>query len=240
MVQARKTEKAERSDGRKLNETRKMEAKVGIIKRADGSAMFRIGTTVALAAVYGPRELFPGFMQNPEKGILRCNYDMLSFSVTERKRPGPSRRSVEISLVTKNALGSAINLDQFPNTVVDVFIMIVQADAGTRCAGITAASMALADAGIPMRDLVSAVSVGRINGKIVIDLDKEEEDYDGTTDIPCAFMSRNNEITLLQLDGDISAEELKQAVELGKEGCKQISEIQKKALKERYKEIKNE
>ncbi|MBS3149679.1 exosome complex exonuclease Rrp41 [Candidatus Woesearchaeota archaeon] len=240
MVQAKKTEKAERSDGRKLNEMRKMEAKVGIIKRADGSAMFKIGTTVALAAVYGPRELFPGFMQNPEKGILRCNYDMLSFSVTERKRPGPSRRSVEISLVTKNALGSAINLDQFPNTVVDVFIMIVQADAGTRCAGITAASMALADAGIPMRDLVSAVSVGRINGKIVIDLDKEEEDYDGTTDIPCAFMSRNNEITLLQLDGDISAEELKQAVELGKEGCKQISEIQKKALKERYKEIKNE
>ena len=240
MVQAKKTEKAERSDGRKLNEMRKMEAKVGIIKRADGSAMFKIGTTVALAAVYGPRELFPGFMQNPEKGILRCNYDMLSFSITERKRPGPSRRSVEISLVTKNALGSAINLDQFPNTVVDVFIMIVQADAGTRCAGITAASMALADAGIPMRDLVSAVSVGRINGKIVIDLDKEEEDYDGTTDIPCAFMSRNNEITLLQLDGDISAEELKQAVELGKEGCKQISEIQKKALKERYKEIKNE
>ena len=240
MVQAKKTEKAERSDGRKLNEMRKMEAKVGIIKRADGSAMFKIGTTVALAAVYGPRELFPGFMQNPEKGILRCNYDMLSFSITERKRPGPSRRSVEISLVTKNALGSAINLDQFPNTVVDVFIMIVQADAGTRCAGITAASMALADAGIPMRDLVSAVSVGRINGKIAIDLDKEEEDYDGTTDIPCAFMSRNNEITLLQLDGDISAEELKQAVELGKEGCKQISEIQKKALKERYKEIKNE
>jgi len=240
MVQARKTEKAERSDGRKLNETRKMEAKVGIIKRADGSAMFRIGTTVALAAVYGPRELFPGFMQNPEKGILRCTYDMLSFSVTERKRPGPSRRSVEISLVTKNALESAINLDQFPNTVVDVYIMIVQADAGTRCAGITAASMALADAGIPMKDLVSAVSVGRINGKIAIDLDKHEEDYEGTTDIPCAFMSRNNEITLLQLDGDISAEELKQAVELGKEGCKEISEIQKKALKERYKEIKNE
>ena len=240
MVQAKKTEKAERSDGRKLNEMRKMEAKVGIIKRADGSAMFKIGTTVALAAVYGPRELFPGFMQNPEKGILRCNYDMLSFSVTERKRPGPSRRSVEISLVTKNALESAINLDQFPNTVVDVFIMIVQADAGTRCAGITAASMALSDAGFPMRDLVSAVSVGRINGKIAIDLDKEEEDYDGTTDIPCAFMSRNDEITLLQLDGDISAEELKQAVELGKEGCKQIYEIQKKALKERYKEIKNE
>ena len=223
MAQAKKTEKGERADGRRFNETRKMEGKVGIIKRADGSAMFRMGNTIALAAVYGPRELFPGFMQNPEKGILRCNYDMLSFSVTERKRPGPSRRSVEISLVTKNALEPVINLDQFPNTVVDVFIVISQADAG-----------------IPMRDLVSAVSVGRVNGKIVVDLSKEEEDFEGTTDIPCAFMSRNNEITLLQLDGDVNENELKEAVELAKEECKKIYEIQKNALKERYKEIKNE
>ena len=237
MAQAKKTE---RPDGRKLNETREMEAKVGIIKRADCSAMFRMGKTIAYAAVYGPRELFPGFMQNPEKGILRCNYDMMSFSVTERKRPGPSRRGVEISLVTKNALGPAVNLDQFANTVVDIFIIITQADASTRCAGITAASMALADAGIPMKDLVSAVSVGKVNGRIALDLVKEEEDLDGTTDIPCAIMSRNNEITLLQLDGDISEAELIEAVELAKEGCHKIYEIQKEALKEKYKEIKNE
>src|SRR3989344_9372620 len=104
-----------RSDGRKFTDIRDMEAKVGIIKNAIGSAMFRMGKTIAYAAVYGPRDLFPSFLQNPERGILRCYYDMLSFSVTERKRPGPSRRSTEISKVTENALMSVLDLSKFPN-----------------------------------------------------------------------------------------------------------------------------
>ena len=62
-----------RSDGRKPDEMRPYEAKAGIIKRADGSAMFRMGNTVAYAAVYGPRNLYPKFMQDPQKGILRCH-----------------------------------------------------------------------------------------------------------------------------------------------------------------------
>jgi exosome complex component RRP41 len=166
-----------RFDGRKFDETRKIKAKVGVIKRAAGSAMFQIGDTIAIAAVYGPKELYPGHLQNPEKGVLRCYYDMASFSVTERKRPGPSRRSVEISMVTANALLPVLNLSEFGSIGIDVFITIIQADAGTRCAGICAASMALADAGITMKDLISSVSVGRVGGKVVVDLDKKEEDY---------------------------------------------------------------
>jgi exosome complex component RRP41 len=71
---------SKRLDGRKFDQPREMEAKAGIIKRADGSAYFRMGKTIAIAAVYGPRELYPAFLQNPETGILRCNYDMMSFS----------------------------------------------------------------------------------------------------------------------------------------------------------------
>ncbi len=231
-----------RSDGRKFDEIRKIEAKVGVVKRADGSAMFKMGDTIAIAAVYGPRELHPRFLQNPKKGVLRCYYDLMSFSVTERKRPGPSRRSVEISLVTKNALLPALNLDDFPGTVTDVFIQIVQADAGTRCAGICAASMALADAGLPMKDLVSAISVGKVGDKVLVDLDKEEEDHeDGSTDIPVAMMPRKEEITLLQLDGEIKKEELKEALELARKACLEIHNVQVKALKDVYKdEIENE
>ncbi|MEK6974601.1 MAG: exosome complex exonuclease Rrp41 [Nanoarchaeota archaeon] len=226
---------SKRVDGRKFDQPREMEAKVGIIKRADGSAYFRIGKTIAIAAVYGPRELYPAFMQNPETGILRCNYDMMSFSVTERKRPGPNRRSVEISLVTENALMPVLDLSLFPNTVTDVFIQIIQADAGTRCAGISAAAMALADAGIPMKDLVAAISVGKVGDKIVLDLNKEEEDYkEGSTDIPVAVMPRNGEISLLQLDGDVSKDDLLQALKMAKKGCDEIYKIQRQALKEKY------
>ncbi len=232
-----------RVDGRKFDQLRDMEAKVGIIKRADGSAFFRMGKTKVIAAVHGPRELFPGFLQNPETGILRVNYDMMSFSVTDRKRPGPSRRSVEIGLVTHNALIAAVDLKQFPNTVVDVFIMVVQADAGTRCAGINAAAMALADAGIPMKDLVSAVSVGKIGDKIALDLDADEEHFEGeggSTDIPTALMPRSNEFTLLQLDGNVTKKELNEALKMSREACKKIYELQKKTLKEKYEVAKND
>lgn len=232
---------AKRFDGRKFDEPREMEAKVGIVKRADGSAMFRMGNTIAIAAVYGPRQLYPSFMQNPETGILRCNYDMLSFSVPDRKRPGPSRRSIEISLVTKNSLLPAVDLSGYPNTVVDVFIQILQADAGTRCAGITAAAMALADAGIPMKDLVCAVSVGKVGDKVVMDLNKEEEDYeDGATDIPVAMMPRSGEVTLLQLDGEVTKEDLSEALRIAKKGVDEIYILQKEALKLKYGGIKNE
>ena len=230
-----------RFDNRKFDEMRKIEAKVDIIPRADGSAMFKIGDTVAIAAVYGPRSLHPKFLQDPEKGILRCNYTMMPFSVSERIRPGPSRRSTEISLVTSKSLLPVLDLTKFPNAVVDVFIQIIQANAGTRCAGICAASMALAHAGIPMKDMVAAVSVGKVGDKIVIDLNKEEEDYeDGATDIPVAMTGRNHEVTLLQFDGEVTKEELMKGLEMARKGCLDIIEIQKKALREAIKENQNE
>jgi len=225
-----------RLDGRKADEMREIEAKVGIIPRADGSAFFSFGKTKAIAAVYGPRPLHPQFLQNPEKGIIRVYYDMMSFSVPERKRPGPSRRSSEISYVTKKSLEPVVMLSAFPNTVIDIFINITQANASTRCAGINAASLALAHAGIPMTDLVGAVSIGYVGGKVVTDLTKEEEDYeeDGekmVSDIPMAFLLRSGKLSLLQLDGKIDAQSMKEAIEAAKKACSKLYDIQKKALK---------
>ncbi len=225
-----------RKDGRKLNEMRPITAKAGVIKNADGSAMFQIGNTIAYAAVYGPRELYPKFLQDPTKGILRCKYNMMPFSGSgDRVKPGPSRRSTEISLVTEKALSPVLNLEEFPNAVVDVFIELPQTDAGTRCAGICAAAIALADAGIAMRDMVSAVSVGKVNEKIMVDLNYDEESEEGeVADIPVAYMPKSDKITLLQMDGEITKDELIKALNLGKEAAKQIYEIQKATLKEKY------
>jgi len=226
-----------RADGRKFDETRKIEAKVGIIPNADGSAYFKIGNTWAYAAVYGPRNLHPKFLQDPSKGILRCNYNMMPFSSSgERVRPGGSRRSKEISMVTEKALLPVLDLVEYPNSVVDVFIELPQTEAGSRCAGICAASMALADAGLAMKDLVAAISVGRVDDKIVVDLNYLEESYpDGpVADIPVAMMPNQGKITLLQMDGLISKDNLKKALEMAKKACKDIYEIQKKALKEKY------
>lgn len=225
-----------RYDGRKENALRPIEAKAGVIKRADGSALFKIGNTVAYAAVYGPRNLYPKFLQNPKEGMLRVNYAMMPFSGSgERVRPGPSRRSKEISMVIEKSLLPVLNLEEFPNAVVDVYISLPQTDAGTRCAGICAASIALADAGIPMKDMVAAVSVGRVDEKILVDLNYDEEAHDGkVADIPVAMIQRTGEISLLQMDGDIEPDQLVKALKLGQEAIKKIFEIQKAALKEKY------
>ncbi len=228
------TKTFKRPDGRKIDEMRKIKAKVGIIPNADGSAMFSFGDTVAIAAVYGPKKMHPQHQQNPEKGILRCTYSMLSFSVSERIRPGPSRRSTEISKITEWALEPILMIGCFESDVIDVHINIPQANASTRCAGINAAAMALAHAGIPMKNLVSSVSIGKIDKQLVIDVNKDEEDWkegEGSTDIPIT-MTHDGEITHIQLDGKIKKEQLKEAVKLAREACKKIYEIQKKALKE--------
>ncbi len=226
-----------RFNGRKFDELREMSAEVGVIKRAKGSAMFKIGSTVAIAAVYGPRELYPRFLQNATKGILRCNYNLMAFAGgSERVRPGPSRRSKEISLVTEKALLPVLDLSEYPEMVVDVYIELIQSDAGTRCAGISAAALALADAGFQMKDLVSAVALGIIDNKVVVDVDKEEEDYEeGMADIPVAMTPRTGEVTLLQIDGFVTGEQLKKVLEEAKKACAKINEVQKMALKERYK-----
>lgn len=226
-----------RTDGRKNDQLRPIKAAVSVIKNADGSAMFKIGGTTAYAAVYGPRDLYPRFKQDPEKGILRCDYNMMPFSGHgERVRPGGGRRSKEISMVTQNALRPVVNLKEFPNAVVDVFIELTETDAGTRCAGITAAAMALADAGIEMKDLVIAVSVGMLDGELLADVNGKEDCELGATDIPIAYIPSMDKISLLQIDGEITREDLKKALELGKKKCLEIYDYQKKALKEKYAE----
>ena len=223
-----------RPDGRKPDEMREIKAKIGIIPNADGSAMFSTGDTIAIAAVYGPKKMHPQHKQNPEKGVLRCTYTMNSFSVTERIRPGPSRRSTEISKIIEWALEPVLMLKKYPGMVIDVYVNIIQADAGTRCAGINAASMALAHAGLPMKNLVSSIAIGKLDKQLVVDVNKAEEDWEErevATDIPIS-MTGDEKITHLQLDGKISKEQLKEVIELARKSCKKIIEIQRKTLKE--------
>ena len=225
-----------RFDGRKFDETRKIEAKVGVIKRAVGSAFFKIGYTEAYAAVYGPRPLHPKFLQNPQKGVLRVNYNMMPFSgCGDRIRPGGNRRSKEISMVIEKALLPVLDLTEFPNAVVDVFIELPQTDAGTRCAGICAAAMALADAGLIMKDMVASIAIGVLDGTVVADVNYDEEAYEGeVADIPVAILPNSGKVTLLQMDGEIPKEKLKEALEMAKKVCSKIYEVQKTALKEKY------
>jgi len=228
-----------RVDGRALDELRPIKIEVGVLSNADGSAYIEQGKCKILAAVYGPREAHPKHLALPDRALLQCRYHMAPFSVDERKSPAPSRREVEISKVIREALEPAIFLEYYPRTSIDLFIEVLQADGGTRCAGITVAALALADAGIPMRDLVAACAAGKADGKLALDL-SDAEDKLGQADIPVALMPTSDAVTLLQMDGILNLEEFEQTVNLALTGCKQIYKLQKETLKAKYVALKEE
>ena len=222
-----------RLDGRKPDELRPIRIEAGVLRNADGSAYIEWGGNKIFAGVYGPREVHPRHLMDATKAIVQCKYNMAAFSVGDRKRPGPDRRSIEISKVTSEALEHVILTERFPRTTIDVYIEVLQADAGTRCAGITVASVALADAGIPMRDLVPSCAAGKVDNRVVIDLFKEEDNY-GEADMPIAYVPKTGEILLLQMDGHLTYEEFSTALDMLVDSCGHIYELQREALIDKY------
>ena len=228
-----------RLDGRKADELRPIKIEVGVLSNADGSAYIEHGKNKILAAVFGPREMHPKHLSLPDRMVLRCRYHMAPFSVQERKSPAPSRREVELSKVIRESLEPSVFVEYYPRTGIDVFVEVLQADGGTRCASITAASLAIADAGIPMRDIVVACAAGKVDDTVVLDL-MDTEDKLGVADVPVAYMPNLNAVTLLQMDGILAPDEFEQALNLAMEGCKKIYAMQKEALKTKYMTVKEE
>jgi len=226
-------ENGKRLDGRRPDELRKIKIEVGVLHRAEGSCYLEWGDNKVLAAVYGPREAVPRHTQNPLRAIVNARYNMAAFSVDDRKRPGPDRRSREISKVISEALENVILLEKFPRASIDVNIEVLDAEAGTRVAGLTAAAVALVDAGIPMKDIPVGCAAGKIEGKVVLDLGKEEDNY-GDADLPIVISPRTNEILLLQMDGHLTPKEFDEALDLAIKGCHEVSKMQKEAITKKF------
>jgi exosome complex component RRP41 len=227
-------DKGLRLDGRRPDELRSIKLQIGILDNADGSAYIEQGKNKIIAGVYGPREIHPKHMIIPDRAAIRCRYRMAPFSTEERKNPAPSRREIEISKVIREALEPSILSEYYPRTVIDIFIEALQCDGGTRCASIVAASLALADAGIPLKELVASCSAGKVEGQVVVDLYDLEDKY-GEADLPVALMPNHNFVTLIQMDGKLSKEEFDKAFNMALDGCRQIRNLQNDALKQKYK-----
>lgn len=222
-----------RKDGRQFNSLRNLKMEVGVLNNADGSAYIECGNNKILVGVYGPRELYSKKHSKPDGAVLRCKYNMAPFSVNERKRPGPDRRSTEISKLISEAITPSIFLEKYPRSSIDISIEVLEAEGGTRCLGIVGASLALADAEIPMRDLISACAVGKVDNHVVVDL-SEEEDQTGQADMPVAIMPRTGDITFLQMDGNLSVPEFEEALQLAFDGCYYINQLQQQTLLKKY------
>ena len=175
-------------------------------------------------------EAHPRKIQRQDRAVLDVRYNMAPFSTSDRIRPGFNRRSREISKVTAEALESVVLVEMYPRSKIRVEIEILAAEAGTRCVGITAASVALAHAGIPMTDMVVSVASGKINDVVVCDLNKEEDNY-GEADLPMGILPNSGELVFLQMDGDLTQEEFQEAWDYNMDAAQDIHKIMVDALK---------
>ena len=222
-----------RLSGRRPDQLRSVAISASVLSRASGSAFIEWGKNKVIAAVYGPRDPTDDLPPDPDEARINFRYEMAPFSVPDRKRPKRDRRSTEISAILSEALSSVVMLEKYPKSTIDVYATILEAHGGTRCAALTAASVALADAGISMKDLIPACAVGKVGGKIVLDLDKDE-DSNGEADMPLAIIPHTGDVVLMQMEGSMDGDELEQALTMGYRGCMEIHDLQRDALLNSY------
>jgi exosome complex component RRP41 len=229
-----------RLDGRSVDDLRKLRIEAGVLNEADGSSLVEWGGNKIVCGIYGPRECIPKHESNPYRAKIKCRYSMSPFaSKEEHGRSGPSRRSQELSKVIGEVFENLIIAEAYPKTQIDIYIDVLQAEGGTRIAAVAAAAVALANAGIPMKDMAGGVAVGKAGGEIVVDLGKEEDNL-GQSDMPIVFAHRTKEILLLQMDGMLTKKELEKALDLAEKGAEKVHTLQADALKRNYETVKDE
>jgi len=229
-----------RVDGRGVEDLRNVKIVARVLNDADGSAYIEWGKNKILAGVYGPSECIPRHDQSLYRSVVKCRYNMAPFSgMEEHGRSGPNRRSKELSKVIKEAFENVIISESYPKTQIEIYLEVLQSDGGTRCAAVTAAAVALADAGIPMKDMVNAVAVCKIDGKMAVDPGKEEDNF-GESDMPIAFSPRTGDVLLFQMDGLLTPDELAEGFRLARNASGKLREIQVAAIRKVYDEPREE
>ncbi|XP_041454600.1 exosome complex component RRP41-like [Lytechinus variegatus] len=222
-----------RLDGRRPSELRKIQCRLGVFDQADGSAYIEQGNTKALATVYGPHEIVGGKGKpQHDKVTINCQYSMATFSTNERKnRPQGDRKSTEMSLHLQRTFEATIQTQLYPRSQIDIFVQILQADGGNYCACVNAATLAIINAGIPMKDYVCACSSGFVNNTPLSDVSYLEESQGGPV-VTVALLPKSDQIALFKMDNRLHVDHLEQVLEVASKGCKDMYAVMDAAVKE--------
>lgn len=216
-----------RPDGRGFHQCRPAYLRTGAVNSASGSAYIEIGNTKVIVSVFGPRESKKAMMYS-DIGRLNCNVSYTTFATPTRGQVSDCK---EISARLHKALEGAIILDTFPKTTVDVFALVLESGGSDLPVVISCASLALADAGIMLYDLISSVSASCLGKNIVIDPVSEEESYQ-EGGLMITSMASRKEITQLAISGEWSTPNLHEAMELCLMACSKLGEVMRACLKE--------
>ncbi|KAJ2938732.1 hypothetical protein O0L34_g3343 [Tuta absoluta] len=224
-----------RLDGRRPNELRRIRCKLGVFTQPDGSAYLEQGNTKVLAAVYGPHQAAKS-KSSTEGVVVNCQYSMATFSTGERKnRPRGDRKSQEMSMHLRQALTAGIKTELYPRSQIDIYVEVLQADGGAYCASVNAATLALIDAGIPLRAYVCACSASMAwragEPTPLVDVGHVEEAAGGVV-CTAASLPSTGSIALLEMSHRLHMDYFDIVLNRALQGCRDINIVLDKAVRE--------
>ncbi|MEX1244552.1 MAG: ribonuclease PH [Thermoanaerobaculia bacterium] len=235
-----------RPDGRKPSEMREVTIETGAARHAEGSALISLGHTRVLCAA-SVEDRVPPFLKGTGSGWVTAEYGMLprathTRSAREAAQGKQGGRTLEIQRLIGRSLRSVVELRGLGERTITLDCDVLQADGGTRCAGITGACVALSLALArltregriprwPLRETVAAVSVGICAGQPVLDLAYEE---DAEADVDCNVVGTASG-SFVEIQGTaerrpFSEEQLTELLALARKGLKKLRDLQAEAL----------
>lgn len=230
---------SKRHDDRSDNELRNIFLKTGIVSQAKGSAYIEMGNTKVICSVFDPREI-PNKTGFCMQGELFCEFKFASFSHRKRKLHQQDAEEKEYSLILQRALEPAVCLQEFPNFQVDVYATVLDNGGSALAAAIMAASLALANAGVPMFGLVTASTIGICKGTYLVDPTDIEENFcstkaasDTTNDhgiIVQAALPQHGQISEMFVIGSINMDTMEYSMDLLSKAHKDICPLLEQCL----------
>ena len=233
-----------RSDGRGLRGLRQVKITRNYLKHAEGSVLIELGDTKVICSA-SVEERVPPFLRNTGKGWVTAEYSMLPRSTNtriQRERGGGNGRTFEIQRLIGRSLRSVTDLSAFGERSIWIDCDVIQADGGTRTVSITGAYVALMDAfrkmveagtieNVPVKDSVAAISVGKVNGEVLLDMNYEE-DSKAEVDMNIVMTGAGKfvEIQGTAEGGVFTKEEMDGLIKIAQNGIKILTRIQKNSL----------
>jgi ribonuclease PH len=227
-----------RSDNRAPDQMRPVSIVPNYINTAEGSVLIELGNTRVICTA-SVEETVPAFLRNSGKGWISSEYAMLPRSTLTRTprevtKGRPSGRTHEIQRLIGRSLRAVVDLDRLGERTIWIDCDVIQADGGTRTASITGAFLALGlaleklvEAGtltsVPLKDFVAAVSVGIVDGEILLDLSYEE---DSRADVDMNFvMTAGHKLVEVQATAErqvFDEQQLGKMIALARAGVQQL------------------
>mmetsp|Transcript_44552 Transcript_44552/g.110423 ORF Transcript_44552/g.110423 Transcript_44552/m.110423 type:complete len:262 (-) Transcript_44552:305-1090(-) len=212
-----------RADGRRQAEIRRLACSLDTVDgSADGAASVAQGNTRVAAYVHGPQDASGSNRKMAhDRAVVVCEISMVPFALGEWKPRGHSDRMLaELAAMVESVFEPLVLTHLYPGSQILIQLRVMQVDGGLRCVCINAATLALIDAGIAMRDYACTCTVGHVQGTLLLDVSAVE---DGAgAELTVTYLPKMGRVALTHLSAAIPAVMLDGMLELAIGGCKQV------------------